>query len=40
VLNDDQVTKDAFISVAQKVAQSVAMRNANMEPTKVVQMMS
>ena len=38
VLNDEPVSKQAFISLAQNVARSVAMRNANLEPTKVVQM--
>ncbi len=40
VVNDDQVSKDAFISIAGKVAQNIAIRNANMEPTKVVEMMN
>jgi ATP-binding protein involved in chromosome partitioning len=38
VMNDEPVTKKAFNTLAQKVAQNVAIRNANLEPTKVVQM--
>lgn len=38
VMNDEPVTKKTFTTLAQKVAQNVAIRNANLEPTKVVQM--
>ncbi len=38
VVNDEAVSRDAFTTLAKKVAQSVAMRNANMAPTKVVEM--
>lgn len=38
VVDDEPVAKAAFIALAQKVAQNIAIRNANMEPTKVVQM--
>ena len=37
VVNDEAVSRDAFTTLAKKVAQSVAMRNANMAPTKVVE---
>jgi ATP-binding protein involved in chromosome partitioning len=40
VVDDEPVTKGAFIALAQKVAQNVAIRNANMQPTQVVQMNS
>jgi len=39
VVDDEPVAKEAFLTLAKKVAQNIAMRNANMEPTKVVQMM-
>jgi len=39
VVGDETIARDAFVSLAGKVAQNIAMRNANMEPTKVVQMM-
>ena len=38
VISDEPVAKNAFISLAQKVAQNIAIRNANLEPTKIVQM--
>lgn len=38
VIDDEHVTKDAFVHLAQRVAQNIAIRNANLEPTKVVQM--
>lgn len=37
VLSDDPVTKSAFVNVAQQVARNIAMRNANLEPTKIVE---
>lgn len=40
VMNDEPVSKSAFMALAQKVAQNVSVRNANLEPTKVVQMAS
>ena len=40
VVDDEPVAREAFITLAKKVAQNIAMRNANMEPTKVVQMMA
>lgn len=40
VMNDEPVAKKAFIDLAKKVAQNIAIRNANLEPTKVVQMQS
>jgi ATP-binding protein involved in chromosome partitioning len=38
VLGDEPVSKKAFIDLAKRVAQNIAVRNANLEPTKVVQM--
>lgn len=40
VVDDEPVAKNAFITLAKKVAQNIAMRNANMAPTKVVEMMN
>ncbi len=37
VLNDEQVAKQAFTTLAQTIARNVAMRNANMAPTKAVE---
>jgi ATP-binding protein involved in chromosome partitioning len=37
VLNDEPVAKQAFTTLAQTVARNVAMRNANMAPTKAVE---
>lgn len=37
MMDDDPVSKKAFIDIAGSVARSVSMRNANMEPTKIVQ---
>lgn len=37
VLNDEPVAKHAFTTLAQTVARNVAMRNANMAPTKAVE---
>ncbi len=39
VLGDEPVSKKAFIDLAKRIAQNIAIRNANLEPTKVVQMM-
>jgi ATP-binding protein involved in chromosome partitioning len=38
VAGNDSIVQDAFAKLARKVAQNIAIRNANMEPTKVVQM--
>jgi ATP-binding protein involved in chromosome partitioning len=38
VLDDEPTVSAAFTELAQTIARNVAMRNANMEPTKVVQM--
>jgi len=38
VMGDEPVSKKAFVDLAQKVAQNIAIRNANLEPTRVVQM--
>jgi ATP-binding protein involved in chromosome partitioning len=40
VVDDEPVAKQAFITLAKKVAQNIAMRNAEMPPTKVVEMMN
>jgi ATP-binding protein involved in chromosome partitioning len=37
VIDDEPISKAAFIDLAQKVAQQVAIRNANLEPTKILQ---
>jgi ATP-binding protein involved in chromosome partitioning len=37
VVNDDLVTQKAFTTLAQQVARNIAMRNANLAPTKVVE---
>lgn len=36
VLNDEPVSKEAFTKIAQNVARQIAIRNANMEPTKIL----
>ncbi len=39
VLNDeDKITQEAFTKLAEKVAQCVSIRNANLDPTKIVEM--
>lgn len=38
VIDDEPVSRKAFTELAQHVAQNIAIRNANLEPTKVVQM--
>jgi len=38
VIDNEPVARDAFITLAKKVAQNIAIRNANLEPTKIVQM--
>ena len=40
VVDDEPVAKEAFIALAQAVARNVAMRNANMEPTKILEIVS
>lgn len=37
VIGDEPVTKKAFLNLAGRVAQNIAIRNANLEPTRVVQ---
>lgn len=37
ILDDEPITKKAFMDLAQSVARNVSIRNANLEPTKVVQ---
>jgi len=36
VMNDDPASKDAFDKIAAAVARNISMRNANIDPTKVV----
>jgi ATP-binding protein involved in chromosome partitioning len=38
VLGDEMISQQAFMDLAKKTAQHIAVRNANLEPTKVVQM--
>jgi ATP-binding protein involved in chromosome partitioning len=38
ILDDDPVSAPAFLELARHVARNVAVRNANLEPTKVVEM--
>jgi len=38
MVGDDRITKHAFMDFASKAVRSIAMRNANMEATKVVEM--
>lgn len=38
ILDDEPVANAAFTQLAQRIAQNIAIRNANLEPTKVVQM--
>jgi ATP-binding protein involved in chromosome partitioning len=40
VVDDEPVAREAFITLAKKVAQNIAIRNANLEPTKVVEMVN
>ena len=37
MMSDDEVTKSAFIEFAGNAARGIAMRNANMEPTEIQQ---
>lgn len=36
VLNDEPIAKEAFTNIAQMVARNISVRNANLDPTKVV----
>ena len=38
VIDDEPVAKEAFINLAKRIAQNIAIRNASLEPTRVVQM--
>jgi len=38
VIDDEPIARNAFITLAKKVAQNIAIRNASLEPTKVVEM--
>jgi ATP-binding protein involved in chromosome partitioning len=37
LVGDESISREAFISVAERVAQQVSIRNANLAPTKVVE---
>jgi len=37
VVNDEPVSKAAFITLAQTVARNIAIRNANLEPTRIME---
>lgn len=36
VINDEPVSKEIFMGLAQEIARSISMRNANLDPTEVV----
>ena len=38
VVDDEPVAKNAFINLAKRIAQNIAIRNASLEPTRVVEM--
>ncbi len=38
IVDDEPVSRKAFLDLARSVARNVAMRNANIEPTKIVEM--
>lgn len=38
VMSDEMISKEAFLSLSRTVAQNISIRNANLEPTKVVEM--
>ena len=38
VIDDEPVAREAFINLAKRIAQNIAIRNASLEPTRVVQM--
>lgn len=38
MVDDEPVSKNAFLNIAGEVARQISIRNANLEPTKVVQM--
>jgi ATP-binding protein involved in chromosome partitioning len=37
ILDDESITQEIFKELAQNVARNVSIRNANLEPTKVLQ---
>ena len=39
MVSDDEISKKAFIEFAGNAVRSISMRNANMEATKVVEML-
>ena len=40
VIDDEPVSHDAFMNLARQVARNVAMRNANIEPTQIVEVVA
>jgi len=40
MISDDVISKAAFLSIAERVAQQVSIRNANLAPTKIVEVAS
>lgn len=38
IMGDDEITKEAFSNLAKETARQIAIRNANLEPTKIVEM--
>jgi ATP-binding protein involved in chromosome partitioning len=40
VIDDEPVSHDAFMNLARQVARNVAMRNANIEPTQIVEIVA
>ena len=39
-LNGDEISIAAIDKVAQQIARTISIRNANLEPTKIVEMMN
>jgi ATP-binding protein involved in chromosome partitioning len=39
LLNGDEISKNAIDKVAQQVARQISIRNANLDPTKVVEVL-
>ncbi len=35
-MNDEPVAKNAFLHIANEVARNVSIRNANLDPTKIL----
>ncbi len=39
VVNNDEITKKAFMEFTEKTVRGIAMRNANLDATKIVEVM-